>query len=80
MYLCSLSKKIVYLLQGRTALHWAVLFDKVRIGHELILGQASVTIIDNEGLSPMHIAIEQKHKEFVEMLCQLGPKQVIILF
>ena len=61
---------------GRTAIHWAILLDKIEICEYLLQNGAPVDTLDNGKLSPMHIAISKRSETFVQMLCDLGSPRV----
>ena len=44
--------------EGRTALHWAVVFDLKDLSSRLIDMGADSTLVDVGGMNPLHLAIE----------------------
>lgn len=52
---------------GKTAIHWAVLLDKLEICSYLLQQGATV---ESSKISPLHIAISKRAHKFVKLLCE----------
>jgi len=50
---------------GRTALHWAAMFNQVAVAEALLAGKADINAKDNHGLTPLH---EVSKKEMADFL------------
>jgi len=53
---------------GRTALHWAVFWNRQETVHELLQLGANSNIPDFDGKTSIDIATEREYKEIKEML------------
>ena len=61
---------------GRTAIHWCVQYDKFDVLTELLSSGARIDVFDNEGFSPLHLAIARRSEACVDFLCGCVPPQV----
>ena len=62
---------------GRTAIHWAIMLDKIEICQYLLKQGARLDVYDEaELLSPMHVAIGKCADNFVELICSLCSPEV----
>lgn len=63
--------------QGKTVIHCAVEFEKIKICTYLLQQGAPSNTLDNSKLTPMHVAINQSLEVFVKMLCEIGAPEVL---
>ena len=66
----------------RTALHWSVLYGRLDFLDVLQAAGGDLLILDNTGLSPLHLAIgiksEKLRDKFIDYICSSAPKEVCI--
>lgn len=57
---------------GRTALHWAAVFGRIKVARLLLANQAPLNALDTLGGTPLSEAAAQGYEEMVELFVNIG--------